>query len=91
MERLSFHLGKTLPKGTSGPLILTIGREIVAKGGKAALAEVAKLTCQRQDHKHNSTRRDMLNVGAGIGAIIVRVREIPTQHLGSSLKFRYGK
>lgn len=43
MERLSFHLGKTLPKGTSDPLIFTIGREIVAKGGKAALAEVAKL------------------------------------------------
>lgn len=43
MERLSFHLGKTLPKGTSDPLILTIGREIVEKGGKAALAEVAKL------------------------------------------------
>lgn len=43
IERLSFHLGKTLPKGTSDPLILTIGREIVEKGGKAALAEVAKL------------------------------------------------
>jgi len=37
------RLGKTLPKGAFDPSIITIGREIAARGGEAALAEVAKL------------------------------------------------
>jgi ribonuclease HIII len=43
MEQLSNRAGKTLPKGAFDPSIITIGREIVAKGGQSALAEVAKL------------------------------------------------
>ncbi len=43
LEQLSKQIGKTLPKGASDPLIVTVGREIVAKGGRDALAEVAKL------------------------------------------------
>ncbi len=43
MEQLSRRVGKTLPKGAFDPSIITIGQEIVAKGGEAALAEVAKL------------------------------------------------
>ena len=43
MEQLSHRAGKTLPKGAFDPSIITIGREIVAKGGQSALAEVAKL------------------------------------------------
>jgi len=43
MEQLSRRVGKTLPKGAFDPSIITIGREIVAKGGEAALTGVAKL------------------------------------------------
>src|SRR5205085_8403323 len=43
MELLSLRVGTTLPKGAYDPSIVTIGKEIVAKGGKEMLAEVAKL------------------------------------------------
>ncbi|MFL5659618.1 MAG: ribonuclease HIII [Ktedonobacteraceae bacterium] len=43
MEQLSKQTGKTLPKGAYDPAIITVGHEIVAKGGRDALAEVAKL------------------------------------------------
>jgi ribonuclease HIII len=43
MEQLSRQVGKKLPKGAFDPSIITIGREIVARGGEAALAEVAKV------------------------------------------------
>ncbi len=43
MEQLSIRLGRTLPKGAYDPSIITVGREIVAKGGRDALSEVAKL------------------------------------------------
>src|SRR6266566_5542265 len=42
MELLAIRLGKALPKGATDPSIVAIGKEIVAKGGKEALAEVAK-------------------------------------------------
>ena len=41
--QLSQQLNMDLPIGTSDPAIITIGQEIVAKGGQNALAEVAKL------------------------------------------------
>lgn len=40
---LSIKMGITLPRGASDPSIITVGREIVAKHGKEALTEVAKL------------------------------------------------
>lgn len=43
MVLLAIRLGKALPKGATDPSIVAIGKEIVAKGGKEALAEVAKL------------------------------------------------
>lgn len=43
IEQLSNRIGKSLPKGASDPSIITIGREIVARDGPSALAEVAKL------------------------------------------------
>ena len=43
IEQLSIRIGKTLPKGATDPSIITIGREIVAKGGQELLGEVAKL------------------------------------------------
>jgi ribonuclease HIII len=43
MEQLSRQAGKKLPKGAFDPSIITIGREIAARGGEAALAEVAKV------------------------------------------------
>ena len=43
MEQLSRQIGKRLPKGAFDPSIITIGREIAARGGEAALAEVAKV------------------------------------------------
>jgi ribonuclease HIII len=43
MEQLSRQVGKRLPKGAFDPSIITIGREIAARGGEAALAEVAKV------------------------------------------------
>lgn len=43
MEQLSRRVGKPLPKGASDPMIITMGREIVQKGGRSALAEIAKL------------------------------------------------
>ncbi len=43
MEQLSRRVGKTLPKGSSDPLILTVGRDLVAEHGKDILAEIAKL------------------------------------------------
>ncbi len=42
-EQLSMKIGITVPKGASDPSIVLIGREIVAKFGKEALTEVAKL------------------------------------------------
>ena len=43
MEQLSRLVGKTLPKGASDPLIVRVGRELVAEHGKDILAEIAKL------------------------------------------------
>ncbi len=43
MEQLSKRVGKTLPKGSSDPLIVTVGRELVVKHGKDILVEIAKL------------------------------------------------
>jgi ribonuclease HIII len=43
MEQLSKLIGKTLPKGASDPLIVRVGRELVAEHGKDILAEIAKL------------------------------------------------
>jgi ribonuclease HIII len=43
IEHLSRQLGRTLPKGSSDPTIVTIGREIFAKGGDQSLSEVAKM------------------------------------------------
>jgi ribonuclease HIII len=43
LEQLSQRVGKTLPKGSWDPSIVTIGREIVAEYGQSMLAEVAKL------------------------------------------------
>jgi ribonuclease HIII len=43
LDQLSIKVGRTLPKGATDPSILTIGREIVAKGGQELLGEVAKL------------------------------------------------
>ncbi len=43
MEQLSNRIGKTLPKGAFDPSIITLGREIVAKGGQGLLAELAKV------------------------------------------------
>ena len=43
MEQLSKKVGKTLPKGSSDPLIVTVGRELVAEHGKDILNETAKL------------------------------------------------
>ncbi|MDW8327807.1 MAG: ribonuclease HIII, partial [Anaerolineales bacterium] len=43
MEQLSKRIGKPLPKGSSDPAIITIGRDIVRNGGQSALAEIAKL------------------------------------------------
>lgn len=43
MLQLSKRVGRSLPKGSSDPKIITIGQEIVRKGGQSALAELAKL------------------------------------------------
>jgi ribonuclease HIII len=43
IELLSRQLGRTLPKGSSDPTIVTIGREIFSKGGDQSLSEVAKM------------------------------------------------
>jgi ribonuclease HIII len=43
IELLSLQLGRTLPKGSSDPTIVTIGREIFTKGGDQSLSEVAKM------------------------------------------------
>ncbi len=43
VEQLSRRIGKTLPKGASDPLIVSVGRELVAEHGKEILAEIAKL------------------------------------------------
>ncbi len=43
LDQLAIKVGKTLPKGATDPSIITIGREIVAKGGQELLDEVAKL------------------------------------------------
>jgi ribonuclease HIII len=43
MEQLSKSAAETLPKGASDPAIVTIGRRIVASGGREKLAEFAKL------------------------------------------------
>jgi ribonuclease HIII len=43
MEQLSRRIGKSLPKGSSDPAIITLGRDIVRNGGQSALAEIAKL------------------------------------------------
>ncbi|MBA2679833.1 MAG: ribonuclease HIII [Ktedonobacteraceae bacterium] len=43
LNRLSREYGVTLPKGASDPSIITIGQQIVARGGQPALAKVAKL------------------------------------------------
>ena len=43
MVQLSRQVGKRLPKGAFDPSIITVGQEIVAHRGEAALAEVAKV------------------------------------------------
>ncbi len=43
MGKLAQRMGQKLPRGDSDELVITMGREIVAKGGKNALGEVAKL------------------------------------------------
>ncbi len=43
IEHLSRQLGRVLPKGSSDPTIVTIGREIFSKGGDQSLSEVAKM------------------------------------------------
>jgi ribonuclease HIII len=43
LDQLSIKVGRTLPKGATDPSIITIGREIMAKGGQELLGEVAKL------------------------------------------------
>ncbi|HEY6286972.1 MAG TPA: ribonuclease HIII [Ktedonobacteraceae bacterium] len=43
IELLSRQLGRTLPKGSSDPTIVTIGCEIFSKGGDQSLSEVAKM------------------------------------------------
>jgi len=43
ISRLSQQVGVLLPKGKSNPDIITVGREIVAQGGRDALSKVAKL------------------------------------------------
>ncbi len=43
LAQLSQRIGQSLPKEVSDELMIKIGREIVARGGKNALAEVAKL------------------------------------------------
>jgi ribonuclease HIII len=55
LEQLSDAVGRSLPKGASDPAIVEVGREIVARGGQAALAEVAKL--------HFKTTREIMDDG----------------------------
>ena len=43
MDQLSQRVGHKLPRGNAGESVITVGREIVAKGGKNVLGEVAKL------------------------------------------------
>lgn len=43
MKKLSAQFGVTLPAGASDPRIVTVGRQVVATHGQAALAQVAKL------------------------------------------------
>ncbi|MDQ6644569.1 MAG: hypothetical protein M3Y76_08980, partial [Chloroflexota bacterium] len=43
LDQLAQHVGQSLPKGISDEMVIKIGREFVARGGKNALAEVAKL------------------------------------------------
>src|SRR5260370_17479367 len=50
MEQLSNQTAKTLPKDAYDPSIITVGREIVAKGGRDELAEVAKLHFKTTEH-----------------------------------------
>jgi ribonuclease HIII len=43
IEELSQSIGVELPKGASSPMIVTVGREIVAQTGRDVLGKVAKL------------------------------------------------
>ena len=43
MDQLSQRVGHKLPRGSSDEQVITVGREIVAKGGRGLLTEVAKL------------------------------------------------
>jgi ribonuclease HIII len=43
LDQLAQRIGQSLPKGISDEMMIKIGREVVARGGKNALAEVAKL------------------------------------------------
>ena len=43
VDQLSQRIGQKLPRGVTDQSIIPVGCEIVAKGGQAALAEVAKL------------------------------------------------
>ena len=43
MDQVARRVGQQLPRGDSDELVISVGREIVAKGGKEALGEVAKL------------------------------------------------
>jgi ribonuclease HIII len=43
LEQLAQRVGQKLLRGSSGERVIAVGREIVARGGKNALGEVAKL------------------------------------------------
>ena len=43
MDQVAQRVGQQLPRGAVDQAIIAVGREIVAKGGKEALGEVAKL------------------------------------------------
>jgi ribonuclease HIII len=43
LDQLAQRVGQKLLRGSSGEPVITVGREIVARGGKNALGEVAKL------------------------------------------------
>jgi ribonuclease HIII len=59
LEQLGRSVGHALPKGSSAPTIITVGRAIVAQGGQQALAQVAKL--------HFKTTRAILTTPFGPG------------------------
>src|SRR6266566_361261 len=57
VDQLSQRIGQKLPRGAADQSIIPMGCEIVAKGGQAALAEVAKL--------HFATTKAILQIERG--------------------------